>query len=270
LWFARAASDNAMVTPPNEAPVLLTVDVEPDCPPFLNTWRGIVEGMPRLLDLLAEEAVPATMFVTGEVARRYPWLIDELVAGGHELGCHGDTHVALTTLTADELAREVHESSRVLRAHGDVVSFRAPFLQLPRWGLARLRDAGYLVDSSVGRHKTMRARVEVVDGVLRVPASMTSSTLRWPAWLVRPLLARLAPPAVLFVHPWEFIDLRRTKLRFDCRFKTGDAALTSFRNTIRFFKARGATFGTMRECVAWMRAQPGRGPAILASDEVHG
>ena len=33
----------------------ITVDLEHDCPPFLTTYRGVTEGMPRLLDLLARE-----------------------------------------------------------------------------------------------------------------------------------------------------------------------------------------------------------------------
>ena len=240
----------------SETPVFLTVDVEPDCPPFLGTWRGMDEGLPKLLQLLADEQVRATMFVTGEVARRYPVLIDALVAEGHELGCHGDTHASLVSLTPREVTREIHDSTRTLRAHGDVVSFRAPFLRLPTSALPELRDAGYLVDSSAGRHKTLRARVELVDGVLRVPASITSSTLRWPGILLRPLLTRLSTPAVLFVHPWEFVDLRRTKLRYDCRFKTGDTALSCLRDTIRFFKNRGARFGAMRECLATLTPRP--------------
>ncbi len=240
----------------SETPVFLTVDVEPDCPPFLDTWRGIDEGMPKLLQLLADEHVRATMFVTGEVARRYPAMVDGLVAAGHELGCHGDTHASLIGLMAGEVAREIHDSTRTLRAHGTVVSFRAPFLQLPLSALPQLRDAGYRVDSSAGRHKTLRARVEVVDGVLRVPASITSSTLRWPKIFLRPLLARLSTPAVLFVHPWEFVDLRRTTLRYDCRFRTGDTALACLRDTIRFFKSKRATFGTMRECLATVAPRP--------------
>ena len=240
----------------SDRPVYLTVDVEPDCPPFLGTWRGMDEGLPKLRQLLSDERVPATMFVTGEVARRYPLLIDELLADGHELGCHGDTHASLVTLRPDEVAKEIHDSTRTLRAHGDVVSFRAPFLQLPLSALPQLRDAGYLVDSSAGRHKTLSARVEVVDGVLRVPASITSSTLRWPTAVLRPLLARLSAPAVLFVHPWEFVDLRRSHLRFDCRFKTGDTALVCLRDTIRFFKKGGARFGTMRECLTTVLPQP--------------
>jgi hypothetical protein len=76
---------------------------------------------------------------------------------------------------------------------------------------------------------------------------VTSSTLRWPAWLRDPLLARLRDPVVLFVHPWEFVDLTRERLRLDCRFKTGEPARTCLQDCIRFFKRRDATFARMRD-----------------------
>jgi len=49
------------------------------------------------------------------------------------------------------------------------------------------------------------------------------------------------------VHPWEFVDLRREKLRWDCRFKTGDVALRCVREVLEGYSARGARFVRMRE-----------------------
>ncbi len=40
--------------------VALTVDVEPDCPPYLTSFCGIDEGLPRLLTVLEEAGVSAT------------------------------------------------------------------------------------------------------------------------------------------------------------------------------------------------------------------
>jgi hypothetical protein len=48
---------------------------------------------------------------------------------------------------------------------------------------------------------------------------MTSSVLRLPAFVRDPWLAALRDPVVLFVHPWEFVDLTRERLRYDCRFR---------------------------------------------------
>jgi hypothetical protein len=71
--------------------------------------------------------------------------------------------------------------------------------------------------------------------------------LRLPRWIRDPWLLALADPVVLFVHPWEFVDLTRERLRYDCRFRTGDVALRCLREVIELFAARGASFHTMRE-----------------------
>jgi hypothetical protein len=76
---------------------------------------------------------------------------------------------------------------------------------------------------------------------------MTSSVLRLPAFVRDPWLRSLADPVVLFVHPWEFVDLTREDLRYDCRFRTGDVALRCVREVIELFQRRGARFVTMRE-----------------------
>jgi hypothetical protein len=68
-----------------------------------------------------------------------------------------------------------------------------------------------------------------------------------PAVVRDPWLAALRDPVVLFVHPWEFVDLTRERLRYDCRFRTGDVALRCLREVITSFAGRGASFVTMRE-----------------------
>lgn len=50
------------------------------------------EVTPRLLDLLARSGATATFFVIGEHVRRHPALVARLVAEGHSLGLHSDTH----------------------------------------------------------------------------------------------------------------------------------------------------------------------------------
>jgi hypothetical protein len=63
-------------------------------------------------------------------------------------------------------------------------------------------------------------------------------------------LARLREPAVLFVHPWEFVDLRRERLRFDCRFRTGRAAEECLRSAVRRLRRDGAMFTLLRDMPA--------------------
>jgi peptidoglycan-N-acetylglucosamine deacetylase len=231
--------------------VALTVDFEPDCPPYLSsTFRGIEEGAPKLLDLFADAGVPATYFTTGEVAERFPDSVRALVAAGHELGCHGVTHTAFDGIDEATARWEIGHSARLLRGYAPVVSFRAPYLRFPERYVRLLEEHDFRLDSSLARYKRSFRAPRLPTTLARVPASMTSSVLRLPAFIRDPWLASLRDPVVLFVHPWEFVDLTREKLRLDCRFRTGDVALRCLREVIASFAMRGAQFVTMRELAA--------------------
>ena len=228
--------------------VSITVDFEPDCPPYLSsTFRGIEEGAPQLLELFARSGVRATYFTTGEVADRYPDAVRALVAAGHELGCHGVTHTAFDTLDERSARGEIEQSARLLRTFSPVTSFRAPYLRFPEPYVRLLEEAGFALDSSLAKYKSSYRAPRLPTTLTRIPASMTSSVLRLPAWIRDPWLLSLADPVVLFVHPWEFVDLTNEDLRYDCRFRTGAVALRCLREVIELFAARGAEFLPMRE-----------------------
>jgi len=64
----------------------------------------------RVLALLAEHGARATFFVVGQKVERYPEVVREIVAAGHELGLHGYTHDRLyslrgTSYVQDDIAR---------------------------------------------------------------------------------------------------------------------------------------------------------------------
>ncbi len=227
--------------------VAFTVDLEPDCPPFLEGFRGIDHGAPALLDLLATERVPATFFTTGEVATRSPGVVDRLVAEGHELACHGMTHRAFTSIGYDEARWEIEQSAAILRRFADVTSFRAPYLRFPPRYVELLEANGFTLDSSQAKYKAAYYRERTATRLKRVAASATSSVLRLPKVARSAYLGALSSPVVLFVHPWEFVDLRHERLRLDCRFKTGEVALDCVRDVLRSFGRRGAEFVRMRE-----------------------
>ena len=50
------------------------------------------ERTPAVLDLLAQHGQRATFFVIGENVRRYPALVRRIVAEGHALGLHSNSH----------------------------------------------------------------------------------------------------------------------------------------------------------------------------------
>jgi len=94
-WLSLFASD----TRPHSTPhVALTFDDGPH-----------PELTPLVLDLLAQFGIRATFFLIGERVRQHPELTQRIVAEGHKLGNHSDTHQRLPAFaiqaTRAELAR---------------------------------------------------------------------------------------------------------------------------------------------------------------------
>jgi len=232
------------------------IDVEPDCPPYLATqYRGVADGLPKILDAIDKLGVAATCFCTGEVATRFPNRVRELLERGHELGSHGHAHRPFDTLSEIEARADIAASTSALRSFGaPVTSFRAPNLRFPDRYLPLLEEQGFVVDSSQAKYKRAYYTSTAQTSLVRIPASITSSALRLPAALRDAWLASLSSPVVLFVHPWEFVDLTRERVRLDCRFRTGDPALRAVVEVVAQFRARGATFFRMSELGARTRA----------------
>ncbi|WP_297464904.1 polysaccharide deacetylase family protein [Thermococcus sp.] len=227
--------------------VSITFDVEHDCPPYLTTTRGMEDGLPGLLDLMEEKRVRATFFFTAEMARRFPGLVRRVLDGGHELGSHNYNHERLDRVSFDEGKKAIERSLEVLREFGDVVSFRAPNLQFPERYYGVLEENGILVDSSRATYKGYRSGVKFFGNVLEVPASTTSSVIRLPWRLQRIIHSRLKEPRVYFAHPWEFVPMQGERVRWDCRFNTGDRALELLGKLIDYYRSKGARFLTMGE-----------------------
>lgn len=102
----------------NANSIALTIDDGPD--PIVT---------PRVLDLLDRHGVRATFFCIGERARRYPSLTREIVARGHSVENHSQTHRYTFSVKAPgALAREVESAQHTLtELTGErPVFFRAP------------------------------------------------------------------------------------------------------------------------------------------------
>ena len=82
----------------------------------------------RLLELLATLNVHATFFVLGWVADRFPGLVREIAAGGHELGCHSYWHRLIYKLQPAEFREDTRRAKDVIeQISGQPVDvYRAP------------------------------------------------------------------------------------------------------------------------------------------------
>lgn len=62
---------------------------------------------PKLLDLLKKYNIKATFFVLGQNVKRYPDIIRRIVNEGHTLGNHSYDHPAMTTLSNEEIKKQL-------------------------------------------------------------------------------------------------------------------------------------------------------------------
>ena len=101
-----------------ENKIALTFDV---------AWEA--DDLEDILDVLAEHGAKATFFVTGDWARRYPDAVKTIVAEGHDVQNHSDTHPHVAKLSADEIASDEQRCSNEITSltGREVTYYRSPY-----------------------------------------------------------------------------------------------------------------------------------------------
>ena len=117
----------------------------------VKVWK---EAMPGLLELYSQYNVKATFYFVADFAQKYPEIVKMILPYGHEVACHGLTHVhskAFDVLSAEEQLAHLIEAKKILEdiSGEEVISFRAPALRVNENTVSALTHAGFLTDSSV-------------------------------------------------------------------------------------------------------------------------
>jgi peptidoglycan-N-acetylglucosamine deacetylase len=90
---------------------------------------GPSESTPALLEILAENSIPATFFMCGQNVRRLPQIAREVASAGHEIGNHTDSHPRLDFHLPEFIYGELalaQESIRQVTGRTPTL-FRAPY-----------------------------------------------------------------------------------------------------------------------------------------------
>lgn len=286
---ATGSSNGAPVAPLN----CLTIDVEDYFHPNAmdgavrpDQWGALPQRVEsntnRMLDLLEEHGATATFFVLGWVAERYPALVREIVARGHELACHGHLHRLVYELGPDAFRRDVERARALLQdASGEPVDgFRAASYSIvadTMWAIDTLIDLGFSYDSSIFpiRHDLygipsfdrFRVRLQRPAGsIIEIPAStlrffganlpiagggyLRIAPFSWTRWAIRRLNRLEGQPAIVYTHPWELDAAQprlttryRTRLRHYSRLDGMESKLRRLLTDFRFVPLRAAFAG---------------------------
>jgi polysaccharide deacetylase family protein (PEP-CTERM system associated) len=103
---------------------------------------------------LAEGNAKATCFVVGYFAKRFPQIVREAVAAGHEIASHGYFHRLVYQMSSVEFYKDARAARELLEdvSGKPVRGFRAPAFSVTDrtpWFFDKLVEAGYRYDSSV-------------------------------------------------------------------------------------------------------------------------
>jgi len=222
----------------------LTIDVEDyfhvsafdglSNPDTWDTFPSRVEANTRrLLDILAHHSVQATFFVMGWVAERHPRLVREIVAAGHEIGCHSYLHRRIYELGPDRFQEDTRKAKAILEdiTGTPVHAYRAPSYSITKaslWALDILAELGFTIDSSIFPiHHDLYGIPDaprfpyVIDGInmieyplstalflgRKIPVAGGGYFRLFPYWFTQTMLHRInvqeGQPFVFYLHPWE-------------------------------------------------------------------
>ncbi|MGH7275440.1 MAG: polysaccharide deacetylase family protein [Candidatus Rokuibacteriota bacterium] len=224
LWMARGVSE----------------------PVALSQGRfGPVEALPRILDLLRGAEIHSTFFIPAWVVEHYPDAVRAIVAGGHEVGCHGDVHERVSELDAEKEEAILTRSIEVItkQAGKTPAGYRAPSWQLSERTLGLLMRHGFEYSSNM-MDRLAPYLHEAVDG-----ASLVEIPVSWvlddaPYFLFTGQRAIQAPGPVL--QGW--------LAEFDGICEAGGVANFTFHPQII---GRPSRFACLRELVEHAKKTPG-------------
>jgi polysaccharide deacetylase family protein (PEP-CTERM system associated) len=220
-------------------PPVLSIDVE-DWPQ--STWdRSLpittraVDSTLRVLDILGDSSLRATMFVLGKFAEAFPQVVKRIQADGHEVASHGYGHVEIFRQSQSEFRSDISKSKDLLeQLIGQAVrGYRAPDFSVVKetlWALPIIADIGFTYDSSIFPVRRPRygiptwptspvlVRFPNNQTLLEAPIATISLFGRnWPIGgggyhrLLPGFVSRLcarkamsAAPFVFYCHPYEF------------------------------------------------------------------
>jgi len=242
---------------------IFSIDVEDwyhilDVPsaPALPEWDAlpsyVEKNFLRMLDILSETGTRASCFFIGHVAKRFPQLVREAKARGHEIASHSYAHKLVYQMTPEAFLEDARSSRLLLEdlSGGPVNGFRASGFSVTAetpWFFDKLAEAGYTYDSSTfpaerghgglkgGRldpherttsaGKLVEFPVTVADVLGKKLCFFGGGYLRlFPYPLVKEMSKRVLAegrPVIFYVHPRE-IDPTHPRLAMSAtrRFKT--------------------------------------------------
>ena len=178
----------------------------------------------QILQILAEEQIPATFFLIGQEVQQHPQLVRQILAAGHQVGNHSFSHQRMIFKSPAFIAGEIEQTDKLLRDSGvdGVIYFRPPYgkklLILP-WYLMKHHRVSVTWDVAP----------ENFPKIAKDPQALVDYTVQ-----------QTKPGSIILLH-----------VMYDSR----QATMQAVPQIIRQLKAQGYRFVTVHELLKLERAQ---------------
>lgn len=203
---------------------------------LLPARETILRQMGVVADVLDKGNTKATFFVLALVAERFPSLVRDLAARGHEIACHGYAHWRADRLSRSSFLQDTRKAKDIIEqiVQAPIFGYRAPEFSIQKsnlWALDVLAELGFSYDSSIfpihhARYgipdfdpRAKRYRLSNGLQIVELPlAALTVAGIRLPVagggyfrvlplWAIRQSLHDLRKRqlhAMTYFHPYEF------------------------------------------------------------------
>jgi len=224
--------------------------------PHLSEWGTlpscVEKNFLRLLAILSEHKIKATCFFLGWIAQKYPGLVNEAMAEGHEIASHGYSHELVYKMNRNAFIDDAVMARKIIEdvVGKEVIGYRCSGFSVTEktpWFFESLVEAGYQYDSSVfparRGHGGMRTSLKepykiIMDNktFFEFPITVTElfgkalcffggGYLRlFPYWIIKLMAQKVLAeqrPVIFYVHPREVDpDHPRLDMNFKRRFKS--------------------------------------------------
>ncbi len=153
-----------------------------DVPAFFENWSSrydyLSEPTRKVLSLLKELNLKATFFIVADIVDKYPGLVENIVADGHEIACHGlhhackiDSKTKQPLMSKTEFRERTIEAREILErvSRQKVIGYRAPNAYIAGWMIDILEEIGFKYDSSVSVNSIYNKSDCSLEGVSSIP-----------------------------------------------------------------------------------------------------
>ncbi len=215
-----------------------------------DTWPSrVVTNTYKVLDLFDRYEVRGTFFFLGWVAIRFPSLVREVAARGHELACHSFWHRPIYSLSPAQFREDTRMARDAIQqpSGARLLGYRAPTWSITSkslWALDVLAEEGFVYDSSiypinhdlcgipkarrfpyVHRCSNGRSLCEFPPTTVRLAGvnfpGAGGGYLRvfpfaYTRWIFRHIPRKHGQPLVVYFHPWE-LDPDQPRIRHKLR-----------------------------------------------------